>query len=217
MIASISFFNTAILQSADVYEHCDLGVSLTVDSTEQDAFLGSTLKWDKIVVEKTKDAPPSNEYKPGPWSVIGRKIKVEHRYSGNNAYQAKSTPTVNSPTTLSYQELAEGTKLHLKQIQFTPERAGYTKETYRVWIIVPKLLKSDSQHAKDANGNLLHWSSYEDISITYAVPEFKLTAVKFTSDHGMLRLNVTENKPYCYNIGNAQTIREKYNGYTRLV
>jgi hypothetical protein len=190
VVVGILFFNTKLLHSADMYENCDLGVSLTADSTEQDAFLGNTLKWDKIVVKKTKNAPISNEYKEGDWRVVCGKIKVEHKYSANGAFQANPTPTASTPVTLSYQRYVSVPEEHLKQIQFTPEKAGYTKETYRICIIVPKLLKSNSQQAKDANGNKLHWLGCADITITYNVPEFKLVAVKFTSDHGMLRPNV---------------------------
>jgi hypothetical protein len=189
VVVGILFFNTKLLQSANMYENCGMGVSLTADSTEQDAFLGNTLTGDKIVVKKTKNAPISNEYKEGNWFVVVYKIKVEHRYRSDTMFQAKPTPTVSNPIKLSCTVHEVNTYRHLKQIQFTPEKAGYTKETYRVFIIVPKLLKSNSQHAKDNSGNLLWWSSFADITITYNVPEFKLVAVKFTSDHGMLRPN----------------------------
>ncbi|MDR2642326.1 MAG: hypothetical protein LBC74_05990 [Planctomycetaceae bacterium] len=212
VIIGIAFFNTAVLRGDIVYELCDLGVSAEASATEHDAFLGKTLTWDEIIVKKTKNAPLSNEYKEGGWSVVIRKIKVEHRYSTNDVFQAKPEPTSNKPTTLSCNKIIVDKSIHLKQIKFTPEKAGYTRETYRVWIIVPKLLKSNGQQAKDAAGNELKWFSYKDITITYAVPEFQVVAVKFISDHGMLRPNVyaDTDKPNCYKIDNAPTYKTMY-------
>ncbi|MDR2169811.1 MAG: hypothetical protein LBP59_06690 [Planctomycetaceae bacterium] len=173
------------------------------------------MTWNKIIVKKTKNAPSSNEYKEGAWSIIARKIKIEHRYSSNTNYQAKSTPTENNPVTFTHQPVIVDTDIHLTQIQFSPEKAGYTKETYRIFIVVPKLLKSNNQHAKDSNGNDLYWSSYSDITITYNVPEFKLVAVKFTSDHGKLRPNAYNTAPNCYDIGNMPTYKTQYPDGTR--
>jgi hypothetical protein len=108
-----------------------------------------------------------------------------------------------------------GTMWKLYKIQFIPEKAGYTKETYRIFVNVPKLKKSNSEHAKDIQGNLLYWRDYKDIAITYTVPEFGLVAVNFTSDHGKLRCpNGNNTAPDCYNIGNKATYRDEYGGYT---
>jgi hypothetical protein len=207
---NIYFCNTTMLQNATADEWCDLGISVTTDSAQHDAFLGHTTQWDQIIVGLTKDVPVSNEYKAGNWSLDIKKIKIEHKYRKNDIFQAKPVPTIERPAELICQQKVIDQNTHIQKIQFAPEKAGYTQETYRIVITVPKLLKSNNQQAKNANGKGLFWRSYKDISITYAVPEFKLVAVRFTSDHGMLRPNTYNTKPDFYNIGNAKTYKELY-------
>ncbi|MDR2642805.1 MAG: hypothetical protein LBC74_08420 [Planctomycetaceae bacterium] len=93
MIAVISFFDTTPLMSEVFYEKFDFGMSVSADETEHGAFLGQTLKWDKIVVNKTKNAPFSNEYKEGGWYVQVDKVKIEHKYGTNDMFLVKLETT----------------------------------------------------------------------------------------------------------------------------
>jgi hypothetical protein len=61
-----------------------------------------------------------------------------------------------------------------------------------------------------SDGQPMYWYQTQNVTLAYATPEFKIVAVKFTSEHGMLRPNVLNATPDHYNIGNAQTYKNLY-------
>jgi hypothetical protein len=198
------------------YTSADCGLAVTSTETSIDAILGNEVTWSGITATYSQTPTATTERFPGTPQFSIRKIQVGHKWLGSSSYTINTTPTPQSPESVAHTIHSITNGAYFDQIKFTPSKAGYTKETYRVYLLFPMMKKQtvngveQNIQLQTTNNEPMYWYDYKDISITYAVPEFRVVAVKFTSDHGMLRPNVNTTAPDSYKIGNAQTYKAMY-------